>query len=78
MDDLTQKLQALLSDPESMRDLSELAAMLREPDSQTAAPPAEDAPTAPSAPDPPQMDFTKILAVGQALSAVQNLSLIHI
>ena len=30
MDDLTKKLQSLLSDPESMRDLKELAAMLHE------------------------------------------------
>ena len=44
MDDLTQKLQALLSDPESMRNLSELAAMLQEP--QSDAPPEQPAPAA--------------------------------
>ncbi|MBR4201158.1 MAG: hypothetical protein IKQ91_07765 [Oscillospiraceae bacterium] len=70
MDDLTQKLQSLLSDPESMRNLSELAQMLREPDgnaAQEAAPAAAD-----SAAEPPPMDFSKLLAVGQALSAVQQ------
>lgn len=73
MDDLTQKLQTLLSDPESMRDLAELAAMLREPASDGASAP-EDAAQAPeSAADSlPPIDFTKLLAVGQALSSVQN------
>ena len=67
MDDLTQKLQALLSDPESMRNLSELAAMLREPDAAAAdeAPPQEQ----PSVPPP---DLAKLMAVGQALSQVQQ------
>ena len=69
MDDLTQKLQSLLSDPESMRNLSELAAMLREPNAD--APPEQNAPQNPQ--DNAQMpDFTKLLAVGQALSSVQN------
>lgn len=66
MDDLTQKLQSLLSDPESMRNLSELAAMLREPDGDN---PPEQNPAPDNAPMP---DFTKLLAVGQALSSVQN------
>lgn len=74
MDDLTQKLQSLLSDPESMKHLSELAAMMQ----------AEDAPAEPAASDTgdtnleapasdaPPFDFAKLLAVGQALSAVQQ------
>lgn len=68
MDDLTQKLQALLSDPESMRNLSELAAMLREPDAASPAgtPPPEQPPAVP----PP--DLAKLMAVGQALSQVQQ------
>ena len=43
MDDLTGKMQALLSDPESMQQLSELAAMLQGEDT-----PQENAPAAPS------------------------------
>jgi hypothetical protein len=42
MDDLTGKMQALLSDPESMQQLSELAAMLQgsaEPNGEPPAPP---------------------------------------
>lgn len=77
MDDLTQKLQSLLSDPESMKNLSELAAMMQ----------SEDSPEAPSAPESgesssggaeqteseaPPFDFARLIAVGQALSAVQQ------
>ncbi|MCQ2408803.1 MAG: hypothetical protein MJ065_09810 [Oscillospiraceae bacterium] len=69
MDDLTQKLQSLLSDPESMRNLSELAAMLREPD--TNALPEQDA-SSHAQNDAQMPDLTKLLAVGQALSSVQN------
>ena len=70
MDDLTQKLQSLLSDPESMRNLAELAQMLREPDGAAAA----ESPSAgePAADAPPPMDFSRLIAVGQALSAVQQ------
>ena len=39
MDDLTSKMQELLSDPESMKQISELAAMLKE-ESNAADPPA--------------------------------------
>ena len=70
MDDLTQKLQSLLSDPESMRNLSELAAMLQEP--QSDAPPEQSAPDPEQASAPEMPDFTKLLAVGQALSQVQQ------
>lgn len=78
MDDLTQKLQSLLSDPESMRNLRELAAMLREPEPAADAPQTvcatqtDDIPQAEHADDVPPMDFAKLLAVGQALSAVQQ------
>lgn len=81
MDDLTQKLQALLSDPESMRNLAELAEMLRETDSPADAPQrtqtaeescaAADLAADPTAEAPP-MDFSKLMAVGQALSTVQQ------
>ncbi len=67
MDDLTQKLQALLSDPDSMRDLQELAGMLRD-----APPDAAPEPEQPAPADNPMPDLSKLLAVGQALSAVQQ------
>ena len=68
MEDMTQKLQALLSDPESMRNLSELAAMLREPEDsgETAAASSPQEPTA-----APPMDLGKLMAIGQALSQMQ-------
>ena len=67
MDDLTQKLQALLSDPESLRDLKELAAMLHDPppDEKTAQP-------EPAAAENPLPDLSKLRAVGPALSQVQQ------
>ncbi len=66
LDDLTQKLQSLLSDPESMRDLKELAAMLHDP------PPDEQQTQPESAAENPLPDLSKLLAVGQALSQVQQ------
>lgn len=70
MDDLSGKLQSLLSDPESLQNLAELAAMLggsapeesgggTEQPGQTAA-------------APPPIDMTKLLAVGQAMSALKE------
>lgn len=75
MDDLTQKLQALLSDPESMKNLSELAAMMQAdaPPENAAAPvPDECSGTTHTESEAPPFDFAKLLAVGQALSAVQQ------
>ncbi len=68
MDDLTQKLQSLLSDPESMQNLSELAAMLREPQPQDHA---EPQPQGGESGVPP-IDLAKLMAVGQALSRMQE------
>ena len=65
MDDLTQKLQALLSDPESVRDLKELAAMLHDP-------PPDGNPEQPEPSAGPLPDLSGLLAVGQALSAAQQ------
>ena len=70
MDDLTQKLQSLLSDPESMRNLSELAAMMQTPDTDDPPPGAESA--APNDSGPLPFDPAKLIAVGQAFSAVQQ------
>ena len=71
MDDLTKKLQSLLSDPESMRDLRELAAMLHDPPPDAATEDPQEAP-GPAAGEDPMPDLTKLLAVGQALSQVQQ------
>lgn len=68
MDDFSQKLRSVLSDPESLRNLSEIAAMLNE---QESAPDDTDAPSDPP-PEMPQTDFSKLLAAGQALSQVQD------
>ena len=59
MDGLGEKIQSLLSDPESMRNLSELAAMLRQPEER-------GAPEQPQETPPP--DLAKLMAVGQAVS----------
>ncbi len=73
MDDLAQKLQSLLSDPESMRNLSELAGMLQASDTaNTAEAEKENNCTSTSTQEPPPFDFAKLLAVGQALSSVQQ------
>lgn len=73
MDDLTQKLQSLLSDPESMRNLSELAGMLRQQDTEQDVPPDTAAAAGPAQDSTavPPFDLEKMLAVGQALSAAQ-------
>lgn len=70
MDDLAKKLQSLLSDPESMRNLSELAGMLQDPASSDAPKPEEEPP--PASEEEPPFDFVKLLAVGQALSSVRQ------
>lgn len=70
MDDLTGRLQSLLSDPESMHDLAELAAMLRQ--SGEDADGADGAESAESAEDAGMPDLTKLLAIGQALTAAQQ------
>lgn len=74
MDDLTQKLQSLLSDPESMKHLSELAAMMQAADAPAEPAASDTGDTNHEAPasDAPPFDFAKLLAVGQALSAVQQ------
>lgn len=68
MDDFSQKLRSVLSDPESIRNLSELAAMLQDTDGT----PEEDASPSGTPPEMPQTDFSKLLAAGQALSQVQD------
>ena len=71
MDDLTSRLQSILSDPESMKDLAELAAMLNQPDSTDPAPQATSSQNTPPA-DLPPLDMGKLLAVGQLLGQQQQ------
>ncbi len=75
MDDLMGKLSALLSDPESMRNLSELAAMLQQPEQPTAeatetvdVPPDADGSTA----EMPGMDFGKLMAMASVIGQMQD------
>ncbi len=70
MDDLSGKLQELLSDPESMRNLAELAAMLRGGDAQEPAGSGGGQKPEPEGGDLP--DLSKLLAVGQVLSSMQQ------
>jgi hypothetical protein len=65
MDDLTSRLQSVLRDPEAMRDLSELAAMLREPEGAEAS--GGDMPD-PGA-DLPLPDMGKLLGISRMLGA---------
>lgn len=67
MDDLSQKLESLLSDPESMQNLAELAAMLRAPDGNAASPDSAAAPSEPEA-APPPFDAAKLLCAAQAFA----------
>ena len=70
MEDITGRLRELLSDPESVQQLSELAAMLREPSEGSAADNA--APEENTAPADGIPDFGKLLAVGQMLAQMQQ------
>ena len=69
MDDLTGKIQALLSDPESLRQFSELAEMLRQPEHEQAAGESAAEEAAQKAEGP---DLSKLLAVGQILAQTQQ------
>lgn len=71
MDDLSEKLQSLLSDPESMQNLAELAAMLQGGGGEASA---EDPPQADStdADGGNGFDFSKLLLVGEIFSQMQE------
>lgn len=66
MDDMTEKLQALLSDPESLRNLQELSAMMQQGDDTS------QAETAAGDADAPMPDIGKIMAAGQVLSHLED------
>lgn len=67
MDDLTSRLQSILSDPESMQNLAELAAMMMQPDDTDSQSAQADPPSA----DLPPPDMSKLLAIGQMLGQQQ-------
>lgn len=68
MDDLFGKMQELLSDPESMKQIAELAQML---ESETAsAPPTEDCP--PPKNGGPAFDPIMLLKIGEMMNSMQN------
>ncbi|MBQ3940114.1 MAG: hypothetical protein II723_03290 [Oscillospiraceae bacterium] len=71
MDDLTDRLQSLLSDPESVRDLAELAAMLKQSGDSAADDAAGQEPQ-PGTAAAEMPDLTRLLAIGQALSGMQQ------
>lgn len=68
MDDLTGKLQELLSDPESMQNLADLAGMLGGAASGDGT--AESGSAEPDGGLPP-LDFSKLLLIGQALGEMK-------
>ncbi len=69
MDDLFGKMQELLSDPESMKQIAELAQML-ESETASAPPPAEDCPPPESGGLP--FDPLMLLKIGEMMNSMQN------
>lgn len=80
MDDMSQKIQALLSDPESLRNLAELAAMLRQDDAESPAAAADLPDETENAAadgdaqdgDPLPFDPAKLLVLAQVLGQMQQ------
>ena len=69
MDDMAGKIETLLSDPESLRNLQELASMFSSDESamqdeQTTCVEAQE--------DVPPIDIGKLMAVGQAMQEMEN------
>lgn len=64
MADMAEKLEALLSDPESLRNLQELAGMLKNEEQTDAAPSGTESAM--------PFDIAKLMAVGQALHGMEN------
>ncbi len=71
MDDLSEKLQSLLTDPESMKNIAQLAAMMSE-DNGTAADPHEDEKTENCTEPDDSFDFSKLLLVGEIMGQMQQ------
>ncbi len=71
MDDLSEKLQSLLSDPESMQNLAELAAMLQGNGEETAHADSSQADNTDTVSDN-GFDFSKLLLLGEIFSQMQE------
>lgn len=71
MDDLSEKLQSLLSDPESMQNLAELAAMLQGGGGEASAEDSSQADSTDTDGDS-GFDFSKVLLLGEIFSQMQE------
>lgn len=73
MDDLSEKLQSLLSDPESMQNLAELAAMLQGNGEEAShADPSQADNTDTVSDNDNCFDFSKLLLLGEIFSQMQE------
>ncbi|MBQ4345891.1 MAG: hypothetical protein IJC75_02015 [Oscillospiraceae bacterium] len=71
MDDLSEKLQSLLTDPESMKNIAQLAAMMNEDHGAAAEPLANEETDSCTEPDD-GFDFSKLLLVGEIMEQMQQ------
>ncbi|MBE6848133.1 MAG: hypothetical protein E7503_08435 [Ruminococcus sp.] len=71
MDDLSEKLQSLLTDPESMKNIAQLAAMMNEDHGAAAEPLANEETDSCTEPDD-GFDFSKLLLVGEIMEQLQQ------
>ncbi len=71
MDDLSEKLQSLLSDPESMQNLAELAAMLQGGGGEVSGTDSSQAGNTDAESDN-SFDFSKLLLLGEIFSQMQE------
>jgi len=71
VDDLSEKLQSLLTDPESMKNIAQLAAMMNEDHGAAAEPLANEETDSCTEPDD-GFDFSKLLLVGEIMEQLQQ------
>lgn len=71
MDDLSEKLQSLLTDPESMKNIAELAAMMNEDHGTGTDPLSNEQAGSCTEPDD-GFDFSKLLLVGEIMEQMQR------
>lgn len=72
MDDLTEKLQSLLSDPESLKNISELAAMMSSPQEEATGNAPQSDTSADIDANSDGFDFSKLLLVGEIMAQMQQ------
>lgn len=72
MDDLTEKLQSLLSDPESLQNLASLAAMMTAPQEETESAAEQANETVCDEEQAGGFDFSKLLLLGEIMSQMQQ------